>query len=109
MTRQDDAAAVEVITTVQKKVSGSATDQANAMIEKFSKGKQVARKNPNQSGDQTQTMLVLQEGNQLIFHLFATNSKTNSLRHSTFECSFGRMESAGKIAQSVMTSMMMVE
>ena len=106
---EDDAAAIEVITTVQKKVSGSAADQANAMIEKISKGKQVAGKNQNQSGDRTQTMLVLQEGNQLIFHLFATNSKTNSFRHSTFECSAGRMESAGKIAQSVMTSMMMVE
>ena len=106
---EDDAAAVDVITKVIKKVSGSATEQANGMIEKIIKDKQVVGRNQNQSGDRTQTMVVLQEGNQIIFHLFATNSKTNSLRHSTFQCPMGRMEGIGKIAQTVMTSVVLMD
>ncbi len=79
------------------------------MIEKIIKDKQVVGRNQNQSGDRTQTMVVLQEGNQIIFHLFATNSKTNSLRHSTFQCPMGRMEEIGKTAQTVMTSVVLMD
>ncbi len=106
---EDDAAAVDVITKVQKKVSGSAAEQATVLIEKVTKGKQVVAKNQNESGDQKQTMVVIQEGNQIVFHLIVANTKTNSLRHSFFECPMGRMSEIGQKAQTVMNTVFLVD
>lgn len=106
---EDDAAAIDVVTTVQKKVNGSAVEVANATMDKLTKGKQVVGKNQNQFGDQTQMMTVIQEGNQVTFYLFVANAKTNSLRVGTFSCPLGRMSEAGKIAQQVMNTVVWVE
>ncbi len=106
---EDDAAAIDVVTTVQKKVSGSAVAAATAMMEKLTKGKQVVGKNQNQYGDQTQMMSIVQEGNQVTFYLIVANAKTNSLRLGTFDCPIGRMSEAGQTAQKVMSSVVWVE
>lgn len=107
--REDDAAAVEVIITARKKVSGAATEVAATMMEKYAKGKQVVGKQQNQFGDQTQSMLVVQEGNSVTFYLFVANTKTNSLRIGTFTCPLGRMSEIGQKAQTVMNQVFWVE
>ena len=97
------------MTTVQKKVNGAAVDVATATMDKLTKGKQIAGKQQNQFGDQTQWMTVVQEGNQVTFYLMVANAKTNSLRIGTFSCPLGRMSDAGQTAQKVMTSVVWVE
>lgn len=106
---EDDAAAVEVVTTVRQKVSGSVTELATTMMDKITKGKQVISKQQNQFGDQTQLMFVWQEGNQITFYLIVANTKTNSLRISTFDCPIGRMSEIGQKAQTILSSVILVE
>jgi thiol-disulfide isomerase/thioredoxin len=106
---EDDAAAVEVEITARKKVSGSAAELAAAMMEKFAKGKQVAGKQQNQFGDQAQSLLVLQDGNRIIFYSFVVNAKTNSLRVGTFACPISRMNEIGQTAQTVMNQVIWIE
>jgi thiol-disulfide isomerase/thioredoxin len=103
------AAAVEVEITARKKVSGSAAELAAAMMEKFAKGKQVAGKQQNQFGDQAQSLLVLQDGNRVIFYTFVVNTKTNSLRVGTFACPLSRMNEIGQTAQTVMNQVIWIE
>ena len=74
---EDDAAAIDVVTTVQKKVNGAAVDVATATMDKLTKGKQIAGKQQNQFGDQMQWMTIVQEGNQVTFYLMVANAKTN--------------------------------
>jgi thiol-disulfide isomerase/thioredoxin len=106
---EDDAAAVEVVTTFQKKVNGGALDVANATMDKLTKGKQVVGKQQNQFGDAMQMMTVIQEGNEIKFYLIVANTKTNSLRIGTFDCPVGRMSEAGQTAQKVLTMMVWIE
>ena len=106
---EDDAAAVDVVITARKKVSGSATEVATTMIDLLAKGKQVVGKQQNQFGDQAQSMLVLQDGNNVSFYLFVANTKTNSLRIGTFTCPLGRMDEIGQKAQTVMNHVIWVE
>lgn len=106
---EDDAAAVDVVITARKKVSGSATEVATTMIDLLAKGKQVVGKQQNQFGDQSQSMLVLQDGNSVTFYSFVANTKTNSLRIGTFTCPLGRMSEIGQTAQTVMNQVLWVE
>jgi hypothetical protein len=106
---EDDAAAIEVVTTAQKKVNGAALEVANATMEKLTKGKQVVGRQQNQFGDSVQMLTVIQEGNQVTFYLLVANTKTNSLRIGTFDCPIGRMSSAGQTAQRVLTSVVWIE
>lgn len=106
---EDDAAAIEVVTTLQKKVNGAVLEVATATLEKLTKGKQVVGKQQNQFGDSVQMMSVIQQGNQVTFYLIVANTKTNSLRIGTFDCPLGRMSDAGKTAQQVMNTVIWVE
>ena len=106
---EDDAAAVEVVTIVRQKVSGSVLEVATTMMDKITKAKQVIGKQQNQAGDQTHLMSIWQEGNQVTFYLIVANTKTNSLRISTFACPIGRMKEAGQKAQTVLSSVILVE
>lgn len=106
---EDDAAAVEVVTTFQKKVNGNALEVASATMEKLTKGKQIVGKNQNQSGDQVLNLTIIQEGNQITFYLIGANTKTNSLRVGTFSCPIGRMNDAGKTAQTALNMVVWME
>jgi|GEM_PF-468960 len=106
---EDEVAAVEVTITARKKVSGQAAELASSMFEKYAQGKQVVAKQQNQFGDQTQSLLVLQEGNSVIFYLFVANTRTNSLRVGTFTCPLRRMSEIGQTAQTVLNQVIWVE
>jgi hypothetical protein len=106
---EDDAAAVDVVATVRKKVTGNAVEVAKATMDKFTKGKQLVGNQQNQAGDQMQMLSVIQEGNQVTFYLIVANTKTNSLRVGTFSCPLGRMDAVGQKAQIVLTQVLWVE